>query len=296
MSGRVPWHHLPFLVRHRLPAFPRHAATARPPPARGSEPSLRGLSVSAMRHARDAQRSAIAAPRRGAGRGAAGWLLSALLLVACSTAPPRPTPQGATAPTGWWGAAFVLAWPEDAAPAWHRDLLIADQVIRPVLDRHRSELRYWRFHRRAARHGGHRFSFIFYSTADTARQIFAELEADSTVRALREDGRLERLEPDDPERVTRPRIEDSSDAAWPPELQRAWPSFIMGASQTWLDLMQALEAQDPPTGDLDQYYLRLNDRLTDMWQEWGGHAYLHHLSAVFGYEKVWVMRRELLGF
>ena len=37
----------------------------------------------------------------------------------------------------------------------------------------------------------------------------------------------------------------------------------------------------------------MNGDMDDLWREWGAHAYIHHLSAVFGYQELWVIRREL---
>jgi hypothetical protein len=64
----------------------------------------------------------------------------------------------------WWYARYRLEWPQGAEPDWPVDLLLADRVIKPVLQSHRNEISYWRFHRRAIRdEAGHQFSFIFYT-------------------------------------------------------------------------------------------------------------------------------------
>ena len=43
-------------------------------------------------------------------------------------------------------------------------------------------------------------------------------------------------------------------------------------------------------------YAALERVLNELWREEGGHALLHHLSAVFGYRELAVARRELMRF
>jgi hypothetical protein len=43
---------------------------------------------------------------------------------------------------------------------------------------------------------------------------------------------------DDPARLGKKEIADTSDPSWPPSLQQSWPYFIMGVSVMYLDLAQ----------------------------------------------------------
>ncbi len=240
---------------------------------------------------------------------AALLLLAALLLqlAGCAT-PPRTTPETpkpvaeteAAHPREdqalyWWFSRFRLDWPEDQPAPWHPDLLLADRVIRPILEDERDRIPLWRFHRRAARDdAGRQFSFIYRTTPATARRIQARLDADPQVARLLRKGTLLKVSHDDPARPQRPGIGDTSDPAWTPEMQRAWPLFIMGASELWLELIRELgESTKPPRGT-DARYAALNDALETLWRNQGGHALLHHLSAVFGYRELMVTRRGLL--
>jgi len=136
-------------------------------------------------------------------------LLMAALLEGCAApsaviaAPKQEANQfsPSTAAEGWWSVRFGLHWPARAEPAWNRDLLLADQFVRPALRQHREAISLWRFHRRAARDAaGHRFSFIFRAS---------------------------------------------------PQMQAAWPSFIMGVSQLWLDLIEQIGADSGLPRGLD---------------------------------------------
>ena len=107
---------------------------------------------------------------------------------------------------------------------------------------------------------------------------------------------------DDTNRIDRPAIEDSSDTAWPPELRRSWPHFIMGASQTWLDLVAAMaeedgaESSDTSLEGLENKYGRVSRRIDAVWREEGRHAFLHHLNALFAYQPVVVYEKRYMKF
>ena len=78
----------------------------------------------------------------------------------------------------WWQLRFKLVWPEDEAPDFSRHLLIAEQLLLPVLNEYQEEMPLWRFHRRAGRSpAGHQFSLIFYSDAITATKVHEEVTA-----------------------------------------------------------------------------------------------------------------------
>jgi hypothetical protein len=73
----------------------------------------------------------------------------------------------------WWRVSFKHHWADDTEPLWHQDALLAHQIVAPALERYRDQIKLWRFHRRAARDGaGHRFSFLFYATVETADSIY----------------------------------------------------------------------------------------------------------------------------
>jgi hypothetical protein len=230
-------------------------------------------------------------------------LLALLVLGGCATAPkPVPFPgPGAVAPgpgSGWWSVYLHFSWPADAPPAMHLDLLTAREILAPLIEAHRGELALWRFHRRAARdRAGHRLGFLFYTPAETARQINTALMADPLLAELHAAGLMERVVLDDPEETPPTDPAATSDPNWSPALQASWPYFIMGASQLWLDLMEQFAARQslgPPPEDLAgliQHYQGLEERMTATWQQEGRHALLHHLNALFGYQRLAIMMR-----
>jgi hypothetical protein len=179
----------------------------------------------------------------------------------------------------------------------HLDLLAAREIFAPLIAAHQGELPLWRFHRRAVRDSaGHRMRFLFYALPETAREINAALMADALLDELNAAGVLERVVIDDPEAPPRTDLAATSDPAWSPAMQASWPYFIMGTSQLWLDLMDQFAAAqtEAPPKDLDGligYYKDLAARMTATWQQEGRHALLHHLNALFGYERLAVFMR-----
>ena len=232
-------------------------------------------------------------------------VLALFHLSGCATAPvpsagmpaadaAAPLPA-ADEPLYWWYSRFRLAWPEGEPAPWHPDLLLADRVLRPILEAEGERISLWRFHRRAARDAaGRQFSFIYRTTPETARHIQARIDADPQVARLLRKGTLVQVSHDDPARPKRPGIGDTSDPGWTPEIQRAWPYFIMGASRLWLELIGELGRSSALPHRIDARYAAIDAELEALWREQGGHALLHHLSAVFGYRELLVTSRELL--
>jgi len=204
---------------------------------------------------------------------------------------------------GWWTARFYIDWPQNTQPPWHIDLLLAHRVIAPVLDEHRGHLALWRFHRRAQRdEEGHRFTFIFYSSPETARQVNKSLKSDPLLEELRSTGIVARDCYDDPSVVASPNIEDTSDSHWSPLIKKSWPHYIMGACQMWLTLVTdvadhfAKQQQEQSLSNLSSFYQQVNAAVNGLWREEGRHALLHHLNAVFGYEPIKVIEARFMQF
>lgn len=202
----------------------------------------------------------------------------------------------------WWQLRFRLTWPEDEQPDFSRHLLIAEQLLLPVISAHQEQLPLWRFHRRAGRGGaGHQFSLIFYSDKTTAAQVSQEINSAPLTQWLIDRDLIEKVRFDQrsPEELSR--LELTSDPDWPPEIQRSWPYFIMGASQAWLMLVQELSAENELPGEVDYpslllHYQEVDAQLDAQWRENGQHAYLHHLNAIFGYQPLRIRSNELKTF
>jgi hypothetical protein len=233
--------------------------------------------------------------------------MSDMLLNACAPAPNRFPPGMVTTfplsvsvsgeEKSWWTCRFKISWPLDAQPDGAVDLLLAHAVVGPVLREHSKDLSWWRFHRRALRdEAGHQFSFLFYSTSDISFQIMEAIKKNKILRLTLDAGIVEKFRFDDPTKAGRPHIEATSDDHWSPALQRNWPSYIMGVSSLWLGLIDDFMADVPAHDDnvyalLDRYR-QAESKVSALWRNEGQHAFLHHLSAIFGYEPV-LIRKEI---
>jgi hypothetical protein len=204
---------------------------------------------------------------------------------------------------GWWYARFRMHWPPDTDPVWSIDLYLAHQIILPLLKQHRADIDLWRFHRRAARDDhGRQFSFVFYSSPQIAQRIFSSLKSDPLVDNLIAAGVLDQVVYEDPSRIIRPDIEDTSDENWPMAIQRTWPYYIMGASEMWLNLIVEIAADkltnNAPASiaEIESFYQQVNETITEMWKTEGRHAFMHHLNAIFEYEPLIYYEKRYMTF
>lgn len=189
----------------------------------------------------------------------------------------------------WWSCSFKMVWPEHEDADFAIDLFLAHAVISPVISEFINDTLYWRFHRRAVNDdAGHRFTYLFYSKPDTASQIFERINASPLMKAAIDGGLIEKVTMDDPGHPDAYAIESTSDKTWSIEIQRNWPSYIMGVSAVWLglinDSMTAAPADTDDIQDLLERYREANKIVASKWINEGHHAFLHHLGAIFGYQ------------
>jgi hypothetical protein len=240
----------------------------------------------------------------------ATFIVLVMAIAGCATTVKRkavetiePPPAEIASSAGWWSARFRMYWPPEEEPFWHTDLLIAHKIVAPVLLQYKDRIYLWRFHRRATRdRAGHQFSFIFYASAQTAYQVFETLRSNALLSEMAYTGRVIEEVYDNPDRITKPRIKDTSDPSWPSLIQKSWPYYIKGVSQMWLNLITETVA-DMPTADaplsLDEYeelYKKVNATITSLWENNGRHAFLHHLNALFGYKPIVFYEKRMLNF
>ncbi len=225
------------------------------------------------------------------------WMLLLAACVGACTTPPSADPRGriTSIPNGvtanpdaerrWYTTCFRMPFDADGKPEWALDLLLADRVAAPALATHAADIGLWRFHRRAAPDAaGHQFSLLVYASALTASSLRERFDADPTLRDLLASGLVTSLVHDCRAAQGTPDVEATSDPAWDPSIQRAWPWFIMGVSASWLALIQDLARDRPPaSADPLPAYREIDGRIEQLWAAQGQHAFLHHLSGLYGY-------------
>jgi hypothetical protein len=205
---------------------------------------------------------------------------------------------------GWWQIGFHRNYKNDDEVQWHYDTFIAIKILKPVLSQHR-DVNLWRFHRRAgADDSGHKFSFIFYATREVGEKIYQLVNNDPLVKQLLAGKHIDRVSFYDINRDLRAAIESTSDKNWPIELQKTWPYFIMGVSQTWLGLVEyyyknlenslenSLEPDDNDLSEQLESFKQVSAEVDRIWEKSGSHAFLHHLNALFAYQELYILERH----
>lgn len=238
-------------------------------------------------------------------------LFAVFTLSACTRMAPVNTPSTAfpganqlatQGPASWWTIAFHMRWDFEQQPIWHMDALLAAQICAPALAAHAQTIQLWRFHRRAVHDAaGHRFALIIYSDAASAKALFDQMAHNPLLKEVQVTGLVRSLTISEVNQPPRPPIAQTSDNNWPAEIQVSWPWFIMGVSQTWLKLIEAVSADNPHQDGANlplllDYYQTINERVTTLWREQGQHAYLHHLNALFGYQPLVIRETNLKRF
>lgn len=211
--------------------------------------------------------------------------------------------QKSSPPKGWWYARFRIKWPENSEPTWHVDLLLAHKIIAPALSQYHQNIALWRFHRRAARDAeGHQFSLTFYSSPESANQIFDRLRSDALLKRMKRAGIITGDIYDNTRKINCPNIEDTSDGNWSPSIRKSWPFFIMGTCQMWLSLISQIEEgmsgkrKALSLKKMLVHYSQVDEAVKTLWRDQGSHSFLHHLNAIFGYQPVLVHEVHLRRF
>ena len=204
---------------------------------------------------------------------------------------------------GWWAVRFRMNWHDNTSPLFHIDTLIAHRILLPVLDKYRKGLSLWRFHPRATRDKeGHKFSFIFYTTKEKARNIFRSIQADRFLKRMKREKIIKEDLYDDTTKPKKHHIEDTSDRHWSEPIRRSWPYFIMGVCQMWIELIEEIAKKELDSkrrinfSKIPDVYKKINNTINQTWRDEGGHSLLHHLNAIFGYESVLIHEFTLKRF
>jgi len=170
--------------------------------------------------------------------------------------------------------------------------MIAHQIVAPVLDEITPKV--WRFHRRYDNDpAGHMFRFMFYSNDEVGEKLSLTVLKNGLLQEMKDAGYLLKATHEPPSSSDRAFESTSDEKEWSQSVCRTWPYYIHGVSQMWLELIKELVGEYNHTS-LDQTinnFKRINSEITELWEKEGGHALLHHLSAVFGQEPVQIVAR-----
>ena len=212
----------------------------------------------------------------------------------------------------WYKLVVTWHWPQGQKIDWSLDGLLAHQVLGPwlvdsELDDLRDAPKLWRFHRRAAREGGHRFRLLMLATPEQAKSLEIWLATQPVWHEMQQQGLIEAASLSALSQNGLPLLAVGADPIWPEDLQQQWQFYIHGVSRMWLGLLgsrvqqQLLEDDSGSVAELDldqllALYKKVQDSMTMLWQEQGKHALLHHLNAIFAYQPLVIDQQWLMGF
>lgn len=171
---------------------------------------------------------------------------------------------------------------DPANPDWWLDLFIIDTAFRDIIKKHKPEL--WRFHRRAGDDSiGHQLSLLVYGDKKIVPHIEYLFINHLSIKVLYKNNLIKSFSIE----YMEPGIEKTSDTNWSVDLQKSWPYFACGTSQMIMKLMDNnFQWKTNHISEVENYYTVRSDGLEDTFTSIGSHAFIHHISALFGYAPI----------
>ena len=201
----------------------------------------------------------------------------------------------------WYFYRFRLKYNFGKAPKWWLDLFIIDRIFRIIIKDKgiNYQVKLWRFHRRSGEDNtGHQTTLACYTTGRDSVTIDNIIRSTPSFKLLSDGNLLREYFIEEGGEY----IDGSGDGHWPIEIRQSWPYFIQGASESILEMLRLIidgiwHMEDfDNILDIEEFYQKVNERLVHIWYSQGGHAYLHHLNALFGYEMTRVRQSILTSF
>lgn len=201
----------------------------------------------------------------------------------------------------WYFYRFRFNYNFDKSPKWWLDLFIIDRIFRVIIESKgiNYQIKLWRFHRRAEKDkAGHQTTLLCYTTCRDSVVIDNIIKTIPSFKLLSDSNFLREYFVEEGGE----NIDGSGDGHWIKEIRQSWPHFIQGASKSILEMLKLINEGFYSPGDLDnildieEFYQKVNERFVHIWYSQGGHAFLHHLNALFGYEMTKVRQTIITSF
>ena len=171
-------------------------------------------------------------------------------------------------------------------PDWWMDLFLIDTAFRDIVDKYKPEL--WRFHRRSGKDSvGHQLSLLMYINANMSDKVSHGLMNHKAVEVLSKDihPKIKSIASE----IMESGIEKISDVKWTVSLQKFWPYFADGTCRMLLGLFPETPeywSKKEKIFFTSQHYESVNKQLKEFFSDQAAHAFIHHLSALFGYAPI----------
>lgn len=191
----------------------------------------------------------------------------------------------------WNRLSFKIKWDRSSPARFFIDLILLDLLIKPAIDKFRSEIFSWTFHRSAAPNDpdGHMLKFNVYTDVEIAQKIldFIKLHENyNLVKNYFEENELKIMDIGSNIEAIAGGVGASK------EILKSWHYFMMGACDMYINLIEETKNKLAKTIDkndqkqLESYYQDIQNDIASQWHEGGQHAFFHFLSEIFGYPPI----------
>ena len=203
----------------------------------------------------------------------------------------------------WYEFNFKMNWTQNQEPKTWIDIFIVDEIIQDVVSKNKSVIELWRIHRRWSNDPtGHQLILSCFTQEQNANSIKRYIIGSRPFKFLQENNLLaEELETAAGGESIRDIADDKSTRNWPEELKNSWPYYISSCSEMFLCLIDSLKGgaksdiDGKDVSEIESYYTGINNRLMNIWQGHGSHAFFHHINAIFGYQPLMAKPRGIHG-
>jgi len=201
----------------------------------------------------------------------------------------------------WYFYRFRLSGDFDKETKWWLDIFIIDQIVRKIIEKTsiNSKIYLWRFHRRKGKDiAGHQFSFLCYTNQSNSDEIYKFINNTDAFKILSKNDILKEYFIEEGGKE----IDGSGDRHWPEKISKSWPYFIQGASRSMVEMIKLItndtlcSINSNNILEIEEFYQKVDKLLEYYWYEYGGHAFLHHLNGLFGYQKTKTTQTIITSF
>lgn len=203
----------------------------------------------------------------------------------------------------WYFYRFRLYDDFNKETKWWLDLFIIDQIVRKVIENNSisNKIDLWRFHRRKGKDiAGHQFSFLCYTKKKNSKKIDKFIKNTDGFKILSNNNILGKYFIEEGGEG----INGSGDRHWPEKISYSWPYFIQGVSRSIMEMIKLITFDYYINNitdmdnllEIEELYQKVDKHLDYYWYEYGGHAFLHHLNGLFGYQKTKTTQTIITSF
>lgn len=198
----------------------------------------------------------------------------------------------------WYSFSFNISWDRNQEPKTWIDIFIIDTIVREVISQKKSEIVFWRMHRRwFVDEHGHELTFDCFTNEEASNEIERLIKDSDAFKVLQKNKLLVEVLERIPGGAEIHGLTDKE--SWPECLKKSWTYYINGCCEMFLRLIENIKGGESVPTDIqnaEQFYIKVNNELIRIWQSFGCNAFFHHLNAIFGYQPLLIQPRFWADF